>query len=267
MAGEEESVTKSTLKTRERTIGLTWACFFTPLTGKKLKRRLEDLERRAATTDGTPSGKDGSKSSQSGRTNKRQHQPVAKATKQAAPPPSKPVSQSQFTPPMHPEDDYLFRPVYDDRERSHTPPMLSYSTYPPPPEDILLPPYSTAPQSYRPMTTDAYADYLTPTVPVTLPSMTHFTDAVKREPSFPFEDSLTPYISYTGYVPGFDMNPGAPSPYDHSNPHVSSLRHPPLHSPAAALLPPASAKTLSPPRGIPGASRRTTSGKEVDRRR
>jgi len=136
--------------------------------------------------------------------------------------------QGQFTPPMHHDDEYLFPPSYhNERERSHTPPLFAYSAYPPPPEEMLLPPYSAAVQGYRPQET--YAEYLSaPPVPVTLPSMTHFSDAIKRETTgyAAAEDNL-PYMSYNSYLPGVDMSAGHPSPYDHM-PHVSSSRSPAL---------------------------------------
>jgi hypothetical protein len=134
--------------------------------------------------------------------------------------------QGQYTPPMHHDDEYLFPPTYhNERERSHTPPMFAYSAYPPPPEEMMLPPYGAV-QGYRPQ--EAYPEYLTtPPVPVTLPSMTHFSDAIKREPAgYATEDGL-PYMSYNGYLPGVDMSAGHPSPYDHL-PHVSSSRSPAL---------------------------------------
>ena len=139
----------------------------------------------------------------------------------------------QYTPPMHHDDEYLFPHSYDERERSHTPPMFTYSTYPPPPEEMIMPPYGAV-QGYRPMPTESYPEYLSPpSVPVTLPSMTHFSDAIKREAGYPggaVEEGL-PYMSYNGYpLPGIDMSAGHPSPYDQM-PHVSassssSARHP-----------------------------------------
>jgi hypothetical protein len=211
-------------------------------TGKKLKRRLEDLERRAGTSDGNSSGGD---NKQAGTKSTKKAQSTPKAQKQQsavhiAPVAPAKVPQGQFTPPMHADDEYLFPPTpYDERERSHSPQLFSYTAYPNTAEDMLLPPYGGQPHpSYRPMTTgEPYPDYLAATVPVpvTLPSMTHFSDAIKREPSSFGEDSgLSPYV-YGSYLPGIDMN--APSPYDNSNPHVSSLRHhlpsPPHHRPAA----------------------------------
>lgn len=155
------------------------------------------------------------------------------------PSPNQKLPASQFTPPMSHEDDLLFNSAYghhhgaahqDERERSHTPPFFSYSTYPPP--DEMMAPYggSQPTPAYRGhpavVTTaaEAYPDYLTASaVPVTLPSMSHFNDAIKREGSggFPGDDGLNPYMNY-GFLPGIDMNA---NPYDHSNPHVSSLRH------------------------------------------
>ena len=193
----------------------------TPFVGKKLKRRLEDLERRAGSSDGTSSGNE--KPAPATKTTKRAAPQPPKQKTVPAPPPSKHMVQSQFTPPMHNDDEYLFPHAYDERERSNTPPMFTYSAYPPPPEDMLMAPYTAAP-SYRTMAAEAYQpDYLTGAVPVTLPPMTHFSDAIKRE--FPgHDDSLAPYMHYQGYVPGLELSTGAPSPYDHSNPHVSSIR-------------------------------------------
>ncbi|KAB5583191.1 hypothetical protein GE09DRAFT_1050072 [Coniochaeta sp. 2T2.1] len=196
---------------------------------KKLKRRLEDLERRAGTSDGTSSGGE-SKNANSKSSKKTQSAPSKPQKQQStvhiasvAPPK---MSHSQFTPPMNADDEYLFPPTpYDERERSHSPQLFAYSTYPPPPEDMLLPPYGgQSHQSYRPMTTgEPYPDYLATTVPVTLPSMTHFSDAIKREPGgFGGEDGLSPYV-YGSYLPGIDIN--AHSPYNNSNPHTPPLSH------------------------------------------
>lgn len=120
---------------------------------------------------------------------------------------------------MESTDDFLFPPAYDGRDRSLTPPMFAYSTYPAP-DELLLNPYGAA-QAYPTMTTtDAYPNYLTAsTMPATLPSMTHFSDAVKRD-SYA-SDEYNAYMPY-GFVPGMDYN--APSPYDQSGPHVSYAR-------------------------------------------
>lgn len=155
------------------------------------------------------------------------------------------MSRGQYTPPLQ-EDEYLFPPSYDERERSHTPPGVSYyPTYPPPPEDMLMAPYGTVHASYRPMTTEAYPEYLAASsaVPVTLPSMTHFSDALKREPYSHAEEGIS-YMPYGSYMPGgVDMSAGGPSPYDQQMPHVSSLR-----SLSSSVLPP------PPPQSTPSSS-------------
>jgi hypothetical protein len=144
---------------------------------------------------------------------------------------------------MNADDEYLFQGTpYDERERSHTPPLFAYSSYPPPPEDILQGTYHDHQQyqTYRPMTTEAYPYDLATTVPVTLPSMTHFSDAVKRESVYGEDTTGLSYVPYGGYLPGIDMS--APSPYENSNPLVSfHVRHLPLPLPL-------SHRPLPPPR-------------------
>lgn len=118
---------------------------------------------------------------------------------------------------MNSEDELLFQSPYDDRERSHTPPYVTYSSYPPP-DEMLLPPYGSAQPYQPPMTTaEGYSNYMATTVPCTLPSMTHFSDAIKREP-YHGEEAMSPYMNY-GYVQGMH-----PHSYDQQNPHVSHVR-------------------------------------------
>jgi hypothetical protein len=180
---------------------------------KKLKRRLEDLERRAGSSDEGSSPTTGSEKqtqSSSRSTKKSSKAPKSATTTQ------KPTHPPQFTPPMSHDDEILFPHGYDERERSHTPP-LTYSTYPPP--DEMMPPYGSA-HAYHAMTTaDGYPSYMATTVPCTLPPMTHFSDAIKRE-AYPHEESMSPYVSY--YM---SAEPQAPGPYDHSNPHTPPLSH------------------------------------------
>lgn len=204
---------------------------------KKLKKRLEDLERRAGTSDDASSS--GNEKPSPPTKTKRTQTP--KTQRQSPPAQVKPVLPNQYTPPMHHDDEYLF-PSYDERERSNTPPMFAYSTYPPPPEEMIMPSYGAVP-GYRPMPTETYPDYLTPApVPVTLPSMTHFSDAIKREPTatgYPGgpvdESALPPYMSYGGYpLPGgVDLGAGQPSPYDQM-PHTPPLSQSYDHSAACS---------------------------------
>ena len=109
------------------------------------------------------------------------------------------------------ENDLMFSHGFE-REGSRTPPLFAYHQYPAP-EDIVYPPYPQS-QPYRPVSTagDHY-DYLAP-VPVTLPSMMHFHEAIKRE-----DDTLSPFnLSYQGLPP---MEYPQSHGYDDSNPHVS----------------------------------------------
>ena len=116
---------------------------------------------------------------------------------------------------MSSEDEFMMVGPYEERERSQTPPYVPFSY--PAPDEALLAPYGSTTQ-YHPVTTpDGYPAYMATTVPCTLPSMTHFSDAIKRE-AYP-EESLTPYLPYS-YVPGVEMN-GRGQYESHSNPHVS----------------------------------------------
>ncbi|KAI5467665.1 hypothetical protein BGZ63DRAFT_410567 [Mariannaea sp. PMI_226] len=181
---------------------------------KKLKRRLEDLERRAGSSDDADSEKQSqpAAATKSKRSSKSRAQPIT---------PSKTLP-SQFTPPMEHTEELFFSGSYDDRERSHTPPLFTYSTYPAP-DELLLHPYGSS-QAYPAITTsDSYPNYLTAsTVPVTLPSMSHFSDAVKRD-SYPSDDGMSSYMPYS-FMPAMDLN--GSSPYEHqSNPHTPPLSH------------------------------------------
>ncbi|KEY70764.1 hypothetical protein S7711_03260 [Stachybotrys chartarum IBT 7711] len=200
---------------------------------KKLKRRLEDLERRAGSSDEaesenqtSPSNNRINSASAAPKSTKRNSNTKAhKVSHQTSPVKAMPI-HGQFTPPMDAHDEVVFAPIYDNRERSHTPPMFGgYSTYPAP-EEILIAPYGANP-NYPTMTTaDTYSHYMpATTMPVTLPSMTHFSDAVKRE--YPSDETMNPYMNY-GFVPGVDV--GVHNPYDHSNPHTPPLMHSYDHS-------------------------------------
>lgn len=154
----------------------------------------------------------GSEKASASNTKKAARQQSTPKAQKTAPPP-KPVTP-QFTPPMGPMDD-IYQHEYG-RERSQTPPMFPYSAYPPP-EEVLINPYGAA-QPYPTMTSaESYPTYLATAMPVTLPSMTHFNDAIKNS-----SDGLSPYMHY-GFMPSIDIN--ASNAYDHSNPHVSYSRN------------------------------------------
>ncbi|VUC27494.1 unnamed protein product [Clonostachys rosea] len=194
---------------------------------KKLKRRLEDLERRAGSPDSTDSQKTSSSTPETKRG------VVTKASIKQETPPSKSIPQMQFTPPMESNDEFFLPPTYDSRERSHTPPMFPYSnaTYPAPDDISLMAPYGSS-QSYQPMVTgsESYPSYMAPatTMASTMPPMTHFSDALKRD-SYSSENGIASSgYSYPTYYSVVDMNNNGS--YAQSNPHTPPLTHSYDHS-------------------------------------
>ncbi|KFG85769.1 hypothetical protein MANI_026709 [Metarhizium anisopliae] len=183
---------------------------------KKLKRRLEDLERRAGSSD------DGEteKKPQSNNPSKSKRQSTSKTTKPSPPAPTaKPiqVSQGQFTPPMeNNEEMVVFSAGFEKRERSITPPLFAYPSYPAP-DELLLDPYASA-QPYPSISAaDPYPHYLAATtMPATLPAMTNYSDMKQCD------DGLSPYLNYS-FVSGVDINMS--SHYDSSSAHTPPLSH------------------------------------------
>ncbi|KAF6527732.1 hypothetical protein HZS61_008034 [Fusarium oxysporum f. sp. conglutinans] len=179
---------------------------------KKLKRRLEDLERRASSSDPAGSDKQAQETTKSKRSFKSHKSQPATSAKPV-------VSQSQFIPFGEPTDDLFFPGTHDDRARSSSFSQFTYSSYPTP-DEIFVAPYDSPEITLTMATTDAYPSYLnTSAVPMMLSSVTHFSDTTRRE-SCPSDDELTPYTTY-GYMPPLNFN--APSPYDQSNPHTPPL--------------------------------------------
>lgn len=194
---------------------------------KKLKRRLEDLERRAGSPSASPPQMH-AELQRTERTNNQQYKRSPNHSETKSEPASRQVSPrqppNQFTPPMQSDDDMMFSQGFE-RDGSQTPPLFTYHTYPAP-EDIIYPPYPHS-QSYRPVSTgdrsESYADYLTP-VPVTLPSMMHFSDSLKRDAS---NDTMSPFNMSYAVIPGIDITSQG---YDDSNPHTPPLSHSYEHS-------------------------------------
>ncbi|EXM15631.1 hypothetical protein RAB80_017303 [Fusarium oxysporum f. sp. vasinfectum] len=179
---------------------------------KKLKRRLEDLESRASSSEPAGSDKQAQETTKSKRSFKSQKSQPATSANPV-------VSQSQFIPLREPTDDLFFPGTHDDRARFNSFSQFTYSTYPTP-DAIFLAPYDSPETSLAMATTDAYSSYLnTSAVPMMLSPMTHFSDTTKRE-SCPSDDELTPYTTYD-YMPPKGFN--APSLYDQSNPHTPPL--------------------------------------------
>ncbi|KAF4331981.1 hypothetical protein FBEOM_14233 [Fusarium beomiforme] len=179
---------------------------------KKLKRRLEDLERRASSSDPAGPDKQAKETTKSKRSFKSQQSQPATSAKPV-------VSQSQFIPPGEPTDDLFFPGTHDGRARSNSLSQSTYLTYPAP-NDKFIAPYDS-PNTYPAMTTtDALPNYRnTSVMPRILSHVTNFGNTTKQE-SYTSDNELTPYTT-DGYMSPMDFN--APSPYDQSNPHTPPL--------------------------------------------
>ncbi|KAM3559495.1 hypothetical protein ARSEF4850_004094 [Beauveria asiatica] len=196
---------------------------------KKLKRRLEDLERRAGSSDDGETDKNSvtspsSASSTSNKVSKRssasKSPKAAKATTTAAISiPAKPVHQ--YSPSLDGSDDFCFAGSFDDRERGPSPPLFSPYTPYPAPDDLLLQPYG-ATQPYPTISAgEPYsASYMTSSLPGVIPSATHFADPWKRE-SFSGDDGLGSYFNYSFGPSALDMSHYGASPNAPNTPPLS----------------------------------------------
>ncbi|KAF4333149.1 hypothetical protein FBEOM_13039 [Fusarium beomiforme] len=176
---------------------------------KKLKRRLEDLERRASSADPAGPDKQAQETTKSKRSFKSQPAAPAKLV----------ISQSQFIPPGDPTDNLFFTGSPDDQPRSHSFSQLTHLTNPSP-NNKFITPYDS-PKTYPAMTTtDAHPNYLnTPVTPIIPSPITLVSNTTEQKP-YTSDSELTPYTTY-GYMSPMDFN--APSPCDRSKPHTPPL--------------------------------------------
>lgn len=202
--------------------------------GKKLKRRLEDLERRAGSSDEAEGEKPETQTTLASSTT-RSTSPTSKVTKRtsaskspkatksaAIPIPVKPVTQ-QFTPPLEASDKLSMARSFENQERDLSPPIFAtYGTYPAP-DDLILQPYAAA-QPYPTMTTaDPYPSYLASTSLSTgVTSLPQFTDPfIKRESySSAGEDTMGNLFNNYSFASAMDMNSYCTSPTN-AAPNVS----------------------------------------------
>lgn len=188
---------------------------FTP--GKKLKRRLEDLERRAGSTSESPE-QSHEYEVEDNYHHRRSSDDLENSARQISP---EIISGSRYTPPTHYDDDALYSQNYA-RERSQTPPSFTYHTYPPQGDSILYPPYQ---QSTHPMIAhtqaESYSDYLTP---VTLPGMMMYGSLIKQEPLHMEDNTMNPFNMSYASMAGLDVQ--VSRQFDDSHPHVSSNDNP-----------------------------------------
>ncbi|KAF2279448.1 uncharacterized protein EI97DRAFT_370660 [Westerdykella ornata] len=191
---------------------------------KKLKKRLEDLERRAASSSASPEQK-----------------PVdlQRPTRSPRPDfPSPASSESEYgrrTPDIHshyvapPEERPMFSHQYT-RQLSTSPPPFSYSTYPAPDTAAYSVPYaaSHAPYHSIPTTTTtpemhAYPQYLPPlssAYPTPLPSLVH-----PHKSEYYDENDISPFGVGYATMAGMEIPP--PHHYSEADPHPSVAGSPP----------------------------------------
>jgi len=193
---------------------------------KKLKRRLEDLERRAGSSSESPP----QVHAEIKQAPKKQdtYKNVSMHQRQKLSP--RVISHNQYTPPMHHEDEILFSNSFD-KEGSHSPPLFTYNTYPAP-EDNIYPPYPQSQPYGRNVinTNESYPDYLDQ-APMTLPSMVQFNESIKRE-TMADHDAMNAFSMSYAAMAGIDIQ-GA-NGYDNSNPHTPPLSHSFDHSAACS---------------------------------
>jgi hypothetical protein len=173
--------------------------------GKKLKKRLEDLERRAASSSASPEQRpaelDRSNSqpreefSSSSSTESVDHQEYGRRT---------PEIQNQYLP--HHEERGMFSHQYT-RQLSTSPPPFSYSTYPAPDAAAYAPYAQHAAYHTLPTTTTPdmpmYTPYLPPlssAYPTTLPSLVH-----PMKGDFYAEDEISPFSMSYATMAGIDI--------------------------------------------------------------
>ncbi|KAH7153717.1 hypothetical protein DER46DRAFT_577556 [Fusarium sp. MPI-SDFR-AT-0072] len=175
---------------------------------KKLKRRLEDLQRRASSAD--PSGPDNqaqetTESKRSFESQKSQPATFAKPV----------ISQSQFIPPGDPTDNLFFTGSPDDQSRSYSFCRFIYSTNPAPNNNFITP--FNSPKTYTAIaTTDAQPNYLNTSITPIIHSPRILFSNITEQESYTSDTDLTPDTTY-GYMSPIDFN--VLSPYDQSNPH------------------------------------------------
>ncbi|KAI9759045.1 MAG: hypothetical protein M4579_002634 [Chaenotheca gracillima] len=195
---------------------------------KKLKKRLEDLERRAGSSSASPPP------SHDELENGRMQQSSSRS------PMSSGMEQDSMAPPLSPElfgSDRYTPPSQDDRQMFAHQYHRQLSTSPPPPfvyasnglpQDHM--PYSSYPQhtpyNTLPIGTSgdiaSQAPYLPP-IPSTLPGMmSHHAGPIKHEQSYADEDSMGPFSMNFAAMAGIDLP--ATHSYQDSHPHVNLPR-------------------------------------------
>jgi hypothetical protein len=187
---------------------------------KKLKRRLEDLERRAGSSSASPEQQHSELASTSSKDSRHSQSMVRSSSKHS-------VSQDShhLSPEILPLDEHSS--LFDSSRPLpvSSPPALSYAAYPPTTSYLdneyhHSPSYHTAHQNY-------YYEYQYPTdysssLPPTLPTMLPSNYATKQEPILGEDDLMNPFSMNYASLAGLDVPAsqtyGSPGSHSHVNP-------------------------------------------------
>ncbi|KAF2813216.1 uncharacterized protein BDZ99DRAFT_460500 [Mytilinidion resinicola] len=182
---------------------------------KKLKKRLEDLERRAASSSASPEQQPAELDRSHSQPREEFHSPSSSDSVDHQEYGRRtPEMQNQYLP--HHEERGMFSHQYT-RQLSTSPPPFSYSTYPAP-DAVSYAPYAPA-YSGLPATTapemPMYSPYLPPlssAYPTTLPSLVH-----PMKGDFYGEDDISPFSMSYATMAGIEI----PAPHSYvSDAHV-----------------------------------------------
>lgn len=181
------------------------------VSGKKLKRRLEDLERRAASTSASPEQSYQELARPEERTTSEKHVQSSRGSSTIAPQ----RRQRQSPEPLSRE----FGALNEDRTTqfgqhftrelsASPPPMFTYSTYPP--SEQLY--YNDFSQTSSQAVPAAYYDHTyhhqyNASLQSTLPIMPSSNDGIKQENLFSDDDLLSPFNMNYASISGMDVNP------------------------------------------------------------
>lgn len=195
--------------------------------GKKIKRRLEDLERRASSPEGSPeqthldlppSHGVGQRSESTGKRPKPKNNKASSSSRQV----------SRHAPPQHPlnvDDPSGLFTLHSIRDGSISPPPQL--GYPYSLSDPATTPYAQS-SSFQPLAS-GYPDYQGPSyylppLPTTLPSMPSYDmEPVKPEVRFEEDGMLNQFSHHLPYASFGGLETSQPQPYQDSNIHVNDL--------------------------------------------
>ncbi|KAK7528854.1 uncharacterized protein IWZ02DRAFT_504995 [Phyllosticta citriasiana] len=181
---------------------------------KKLKKRLEDLERRAASNSASPEQKPAELS----QVQPREDPAPAKTEETHEYPRTAEIPQPQY----YAHDDRGMFAYQNTRQISTSPPPFTYSAYPAP-DAVSYASYSNTPYHAIPATTAElqmpYTPYLPPISSSYAGALPSMVVPVKQE--FYGEEEISPFSMNYATLTGIDIHTNA---YQDSNPHV---KHPP----------------------------------------